>query len=207
MQVEIEAKFLDVDIEDMRKRLKTAGAVLEHPMRDMRRALIEEGHHAADNMFIRIRDEGDKVTLCLKKKTKSLDESTIDSTFEIETTVGDFDKTIEIFKVAGWHYVTFQESRRETWKVDDVEVVIDEWPWINPYIEVEGSSEESVRQVASKLGFDWSEAVFGSVDVMYNRDFPDMTIRGVIDIKEVRFNNPVPPEFGTRKQQGGNNGK
>jgi adenylate cyclase class 2 len=150
-------------------------------------------------MFIRIRDEGDKVTLCLKKKTKSLEESAIDSTYEIETTVGDFDKTIELFDVAGWHYTTYQESRRETWQLDDVEVVIDEWPWINPYIEIEGASEEAVRAGAKKLGFDWDTAMFGSVDVIYARDYPDMTVRGVIDVKEVRFADTAPKEFGARK--------
>lgn len=199
MQVEIEVKFTDLNIEDVRARLEKAGAHLEQPMRDMRRALIEEDHHAAENMFIRIRDEGDKITLCLKKKTKSLKESAIDSTFETETTVGDFDKTVELFSVAGWNYTTYQESRRETWNLDDVEVVIDEWPWINPYIEIEGHSEESVRAAAKKLGYDWETAMFGSVDVIYNRDYPDMTVRGVIDIKEVRFADPVPKEFGARK--------
>ena len=197
MKVEIEAKFIDVNIDDVRQRLKKAGAVCEQPMRDMRRALIEEAHHAAENMFIRIRDEGDKVTMCLKKKTKSLKESTIDSTYEIETTVGDFDTTIELFKVAGWHYMTYQESRRETWKLDDAEVVIDEWPWIKPYIEIEAETEEEVRSVAEQLEFDWNEAMFGSVDVIYARKYPDMTIRGVIDVSEVRFVDEPPQEFGT----------
>ncbi len=199
MQAEIEVKFCDVDIDDVRERLKKAGAVCEQPMRLMRRALIEEEHHAAENMFIRIRDEGDKVTLCLKKKTKSLEESTIDSTFEIETTVGDFDKTIEIFKVAGWHYITYQESKRETWKLGDVEIVIDEWPWLNPMIEIEAASKDLVKDAARTLGFDWSDAVFGSVDVLYNREFPNMSCRGIIDVKEARFGDPVPKEFGTRK--------
>lgn len=195
MKAEIEVKFCDVDINDIRERLKETGAILQQPMRNMRRALIEEDHHAVENMFIRIRDEGDKVTLCLKKKTKSLNESTIDSTYEVETTVGDFDTTIEIFTIAGWQYTTYQESRRETWQLNDVEVVIDEWPWIKPYIEIEGETEAAVRDGAKKLGFSWNDAVFGSVDVIYNRDFPDMTVRGVIDIKEVRFSDPVPKEF------------
>jgi adenylate cyclase class 2 len=198
MQTEIEVKFLDVDIDDVRERLKKAGAHLEQPMRDMRRALIEEEHHAAENMFIRIRDEGDKVTLCLKKKTKSLAESTIDSTFEIETTVGDFDKTVELFQVAGWKYMTYQESRRETWALNGAEVVIDEWPWINPYIEIEAGSEQVVRDTAKLLGFDWKDAAFGSVDIIYNKEFPDMTVRGVIDVAEVRFGTEPPKEFGAR---------
>lgn len=200
MKAEIEVKFVDVNIDDVRARLERAGAQLEHPMRDMRRALIEEEHHAAQNMFIRIRDEGDKVTLTLKKKTKSLVESTIDSTYEIETTVGDFDTTVELFEVAGWHYTTYQESRRETWKYQGVEVVIDEWPWISPYIEIEGETQEEVRAAAADLDFDWDQAVFGSVNVIYERDYPDMTVRGVIDVREVRFADPVPTEFGARKE-------
>lgn len=196
MKPEIEVKFIDVDIEDVRRRLTESGAVCDHPMRDMRRALIEEEHHSAQNMFIRVRDEGDKVTLCLKKKTKSLEESTIDSTYEVETTVGDFDKTLEIFKVAGWEYMTYQESRRETWHIAGVEVVIDEWPWIKPYIEIEGETEQQLRDVADTLGFDWGEAMFGSVDVIYNRKYPNMTVRGVIDISQVRFADPTPAEFG-----------
>ena len=167
-------------------------------MRDMRRALIEEEHHSADNMFIRIRDEGDKVTLCLKKKTKPLEESTIDSTYEIETTVGDFDKTIELFSVAGWDYMTYQESKRETWVLGEAEIVIDEWPWINPYIEIEADTEETVRDSAKLLGFDWADAAFGSVDVIYNKEFPNMTVRGVIDVAEVRFDTEPPAEFGVR---------
>ncbi len=196
MKPEIEVKFIDVNIDDVRSRLEQAGATLEQPMRDMRRVFIETDQHAADNMFIRVRDEGDKVTLCVKKKTKSLMESTLDSTYEVETTVGDFDKTLEIFKVGGWDYKSYQESRRETWQLDDAEVVIDEWPWIKPFIEIEGETEQVVRSVADRLVFDWSTAVFGSVDVIYNLKFPDITVRGVSDITEVRFADPIPAEFG-----------
>jgi len=195
MESEIEVKFLDVDTNDIRERLKTAGATLEHPMRLMKRALIEEVHHAKENSFIRIRDEGDKVTLTFKRRMLADEVSTIDSTKEIETTVGDFDKTVMIFAEAGWQYITMQESRRETWQLDDAEVVIDEWPWIRPYIEIEAASEEIVKNVASKLGFDWKDAKFGSVDIIYQRDFPNMSVRGIIDVKDARFSDPVPRQF------------
>ena len=198
MKTEIEVKFVDVDIDDIRARLETTGAVCEQPMRLMRRVLIEEEHHAAERSFIRIRDEGDKVTLCFKRRTLPDAETTINSVHELETTVGDSDTTVKIFQEAGWDYITYQESRRETWHLGDVEVVIDEWPWLAPMIEIEGSSEEAVRAAASKLGFDWQTAVFGSVDVIYHRDYPNMTVRGIIDIKEARFGDPVPATFKPR---------
>jgi adenylate cyclase class 2 len=195
MNKEIEAKFLDVSIEDIRNRLTQAGGTLEHPMRLMKRALIEEEHHAKENSFIRIRDEGDKTTLTFKRRTLPDEQTTIDSTEELETTVGDFETATRIFSEAGWEYITLQESRRETWHLQGAEVVIDEWPWIQPYIEIEAQTEETVRLVAATLGFDWEDAVFGSVDVIYSRDFPKMSVRGIIDIKEARFGDPVPNEF------------
>lgn len=198
MQTEIEVKFVDVNIDDIRARLKSAGASLDQPMTDMRRVLIEEPHHAAERSFIRIRDEGNKTTLTFKRRLLPDEETTLTSVQELETTVGDFDTAVKIFAEAGWDYVTYQESRRETWHLDDTEVVIDEWPWINPYIEIEGPTEDSVRAVATKLGFDWQTAMFGSVDVIYGRDYPNRTNRGVIDVKEVRFGAPSPKEFGAR---------
>src|SRR5690606_13995375 len=100
--------------------------------------LIEEPHHVVDRSFLRIRDEGDRVTLTFKRRLKPDNASTVDSTHELETTVGDFDTTVKIFEEAGWKYTTYQESRRETWHLGDIELVIDEWPWIKPYIEIEG---------------------------------------------------------------------
>ena len=195
MKSEIEAKFLDVSIDDIRDRLNAAQAVLEHPMRLMKRALIEEPHHVKENSFIRIRDEGDKTTLTFKRRSLPDGTTTIDSTKEIETTVGDFDTAVEIFSEAGWQYITLQESRRETWHLDGAEVVIDEWPWIQPYIEIEAESEEIVRAVAAKLGLDWKDAAFGSVDIIYQRDFPKMSVRGIIDVKDARFGDPIPEQF------------
>lgn len=198
METEIEAKFINIDIEEVRSKLRALGAVCETPMRLMRRALIEEPHHRQEHSFLRIRDEGDKTTLTFKRRHDPLGK-TIDNVKEIEVVVSDFDTTVELFKEAGWDYTTFQESRRETWKYNQVEIVIDEWPWLQPMIEIEARTEQEVRAVAEKLGFSWYDAVFGSVDVVYEMEFENMQCRGTIDIKEARFENPPPEQFGDRK--------
>jgi adenylate cyclase class 2 len=195
MKAEIEVKFLDIDIEDVRRRLEKAGATLEQPMRLMRRVLIEEPHHAKEDSYIRIRDEGNRATLTFKRRSSPDGKGSINDTEEIETTVGDFDTAVSIFSEAGWHYVSNQESKRETWRLDGAEVVIDQWPWINPYIEIEAETEEIVRRVADALGFDWKNAVFGSANVIFKRDYPNMSVRGIVDIKEGHFGDPVPKEF------------
>ncbi len=195
MKTEIEVKFLNVDIDDVRAKLKAAGATLEHPMRLMKRALVETEETSQRHAYLRIRDEGDKITATFKQFT----ENSLIGAHEREIVVSDFDETLAIFGEFGLDYHTFQESKRETWRFGEAEVVIDEWPWIEPYIEIEADSEQIVKDAAKQLGYDWNDAVFGSVDVIYNLEYPNMTVRGVIDIKEVRFGAPVPPEFKEHK--------
>ena len=192
MKTEIEVKFIDITIDTIQQRLLAAGAVCEQPMRLMRRALMETPDMAAKDAFLRLRDEGNKVTLTYKQHLKT----GIEAANEIETTVDDFDTAKSLLEASGMIFHTYQESRRETWKLGDVEVVIDEWPWMPPYIEIEGDNEASIREAAAILGFSWDEAVFGGVDVVYRMVYPAMSVRGVIDIPLVRFDDPVPQEFG-----------
>jgi len=199
MKTELEVKFANVNIEAIRQALQAAGAVCEQPMRLMKRALVEEPHHQAEHAFLRIRDEGDKTTLTFKRRADP-DAASIDSVKELEVEVSDFDKTVEIFSEAGWKYKTFQESKRETWKLDGTEVVIDEWPWLNPYIEIEGDSEAGIKKVAEKLGLSWDNVLFGHIDALYEMQYEFQEgIRGVIDLPEVRFNAPLPAQFAPRK--------
>jgi adenylate cyclase class 2 len=201
MKTELEVKFADISIEAIRAALKAAGAVCEQPMRLMKRALVEEPHHQAEHAFIRIRDEGDKVTLTFKRRADPA-AAAIDSVKELEVEVSDFDKTVQIFSEAGWQYKTFQESKRETWKLNGVEVVIDEWPWLKPYIEIEGDSETAIKATAEQLNLDWSDVIFGHIDALYEQQYDFREgIRGVIDLAEVRFDMPLPSEFTPRKAQ------
>lgn len=191
MKTEIEAMFADVDHDAIREKLKQLGGTCEHPMRDMRRTLVETEQMKVDDAFLRVRDEGDKVTLTYKRH----EDYGLHGTKEIEVVVSDFETTVELLKASGLEPTTYQESRRETWQLGDAEVVLDEWPWILPYIEIEGGSEEIVRDVADKLGLDWGAALHGGVDVIYAIKFPNRTARGVIDLPVVRFADPVPKEF------------
>lgn len=69
MQTEIEAKWLNIDIDLMRNKLEKNGAQLVHPERQMRRCTFDfpdKKLHQV-NGWVRVRDEGDKVTLSYKQ--------------------------------------------------------------------------------------------------------------------------------------------
>jgi adenylate cyclase class 2 len=51
--------------------------------------------------------------------------------------------------------------------LDGVEITIDEWPFLDPLVEVEGRDESEVRAVSEKLGFKWSDAKFCPAGEIY----------------------------------------
>ena len=189
MKSEIEAKFVNVGIAYIRSKLESIGAILIQPMRDMQRVTIDTPDLKKKDAFVRIRNEGDKTTVTYKQ----FNSLTIDGVKEIEVTVSDFDDAVALFIEAGLVYGSLQESRRETWKLGEVEIVIDEWPWLNPYIEIEGPSEELVVSTSEKLGFNWTDAIFGDVMAAYRVQYPHLGMDDTVgNLPEVRFNDPLP---------------
>lgn len=191
MQTEIEAKFLQVDPDDIRKRLKGVGAGLEQPMMLMRRVIFDNEAMQAKNGFVRVRDEGHRIAMTYKQ----YDEMSLTGAKEIEFSVSDYDAAVAFVEAVGAKPKSAQEARREIWKLDEVEVVIDEWPWIDPFVEIEGPSEESVKAAAEKLGFDWSDAAFGDIMTAYRAQYPN-TGTGredmVYNLPSVRFGDEIP---------------
>ena len=160
MNNEIEAQFLDIDKEEIRKKLEELGAKLEQPEILMKRTIFDLGEHS----FARVRDEGSKITMTYKK---ILDDNSIIGTKEINLTTNDYGDAVAFLVNLGLKVGAKQETRREIWRLDDVELCIDTWPWLPTFLEVEGPNEESVWKTAKALGLNKSHAKFGSVDTTY----------------------------------------
>jgi len=192
MNTEIEAKFININHDAVRARLKEIGAVLEQPLRLMRRVVIHNPDMTAKNAFLRVRDEGYRTTVTYKQ----FDDDTVDGAKEYEVETSSFDETINILTASGLVYDTYQESKRENWRLGDVEIMLDEWPWLNPYIEIEGESQAAIENVATLLGCHWDEAVFGGVANIYRIQYPQIGDEGIRIINQewstIKFSDPAP---------------
>lgn len=200
MKTEIEAKFLNVDFDEIREKLTNLGAILEEPMRMMRRYTFDNAYMKRDkDSFVRVRDEGKKVTVTYKQ----FDSLSLHGAKEIEIEVNDFDGAVALMREigAGEEGQSYQESRRETWRLGQAEIVLDEWPWLKPYIEIEGDAEEVVRQTADFLGLSWNDAVFGDVMVAYRAQYPHLSERSTVGtIAKVCFGDPLPDILSGQKE-------
>jgi adenylate cyclase, class 2 len=90
--------------------------------------------------YMRLRNEGaGKITCTYKQESKTGD---ILSMQELETMVGNLEEMRSIFLALGILEKAYQETYREIWKIGDVECMIDEWPGLSPFIEIEGPTQK-----------------------------------------------------------------
>lgn len=185
MQTEIEAKFLDVDHNYFRTKLKELGAICDQPLRLMRRKNFDYVDNRLEKEFtgwVRVRDEGDKITLAYKQ----LNDRSMHGTKEISIVVSSFDDTCKLLESIGLEAKSYQETKRESWKLNDVEIELDEWPWIPPFMEIEAPGEDKLRETANKLGLQIDKAVHGSVEIAYQAVY-DVTDEEVDHWREILF--------------------
>ncbi|MFA4817544.1 MAG: CYTH domain-containing protein [Parcubacteria group bacterium] len=191
MKIEYEATFPNIDKDEIRERLKKAGAILARPEFLQKRCTfnLPEGHEI-NGGWLRVRDEGDKITMTLK----IVDGEKIENQKEIILKVDYFSEAEDFLISLGCRKKSYQETKREIWKLDGVEVDIDEWPYLEPYIEVEGENEEEVKKVSEKLGFDYNKAIFCCVTALYNMKYgtPEEVINN--QIPEITFEGKNPFE-------------
>lgn len=188
METEIEAKWLDIKPDEIRDKLKALGASLQYPETNMRRKVFDFDDNRLEKKggWIRVRDEGDKVTLSYKQ----LNDRTLHGTKEVTVVVDDFDKAITLMQDIGLICKAYQETIREKWTFGEAEITIDTWPWIPTLIEIETPDEKELKSLANMLDLKWSNALFGSVENAYMKYY-DVTEKEVDSWETITFS-PVP---------------
>jgi len=113
--------------------------------------------------IIRVRDESKQITFTIKNKEKEFAE-------EFEVIVSDYLTTIEMLKQLGHEINYSMEKYREIYynKEYDVEIVLDHFPGLPPYIEIESkkSNEKDVDAFAKILELK-DDGQFGAKDLYY----------------------------------------
>lgn len=181
MKTEYEATFININKDEVRKGLESAGAKLIKKEFLQKRCTFElPSGHEIKNGWLRVRDEQDKITMSLKVVKEN---GTIDQQQEIELIINNFQDACDMLEKIGCEKRAYQESKRELWELDKVQITLDEWPFLEPFLEIEGESEDEVKSISEKLGFDYKQAFFGSVTGLYTAKY---------NLTEDRVNNHTP---------------
>lgn len=145
MNIEIEERVLDIDVEKIIAKLETLGATKVGEWHQKR--YVYDFNPVRENEWIRLRTNGEKVTLTYK----NIEDVSLTGTKELEVEVEDFEKTNELLNILGYMPKAFQENKRIRYLLEGTEVDIDFWPLIPAYLEIEGSSKEEVEKIENML--------------------------------------------------------
>lgn len=166
MKTEYEIVFREIDREEVIKKISLLWWKIIKKNTLMKRIVFYNPLSKKEGTYLRVRNEWDKVTCTYKEILPwKLD---INSVKELEVEVSDYDGMVNIFKALWLKQKSYQESYRETWAIEDeVYFMIDLWPWLKPFIEIEWNSEEIVKKYSIELWFDYQKWLFGAVDQVY----------------------------------------
>jgi adenylate cyclase class 2 len=99
---------------------------------------------------------------------------------ELEVRVNEFDTTAQIFERLGFAPVQVYEKYRETFVLDEIEIVLDEMPY-GDFVELEGE-EVAIKTAATDLGLAWDKRVnnnylglMADLKQFHQLDFNDLT--------------------------------
>lgn len=148
MSIEIEKKYrlTAIDIERIIDLLSQIGAVY-HGKSIEENIIYGGGVLDEKKAVLRVRCVNGKTLLTYKRRLIS--ESDIKRQIEEETDVSDTTTIQRIVEELGFTKKLVYEKRRQTWRFDSVELVLDELPF-GHYMEIEGT-EEAIRESETRL--------------------------------------------------------
>ena len=148
MPIEVEKKFrLTANQRDeVRVRLPEIGAKREGE--DFEVNTLYTGDAVELNQAVlRLRRIDDRALLTYKQRLGT--RTDIKEQLEFETAIDNPDAIEFILEALGYYPALVYEKRRETWRLEETEIVIDELPF-GLFMEIEGQ-EQSIRDIESNL--------------------------------------------------------
>ena len=167
MITEFEATFKNVNHDEIREILKSKGAKLIQKEFMQIRSNFNLPH-SNPNAFARVRKEFNKTTLTLKIFE---DNDSIERQKEVELIIDSFDQAVSFLNLTGFKQKNLQETKRELWEFEGCQIMLDTWPFLESFIEIESDSEEKVKSASENLGFNYKDAIFDSVDLQYSQKY------------------------------------
>ncbi|MFH1727406.1 MAG: class IV adenylate cyclase [Pseudomonadota bacterium] len=100
-------------------------------------------------------------------KEAFFNESKVKIRKETETNINDVDSFLEILNKLGLSESRRKEKLRHTFKLNDDYILIDKFPFLGYYVELESSSKEKLISLSEKLGFDFSKSISKSYEDLF----------------------------------------
>ena len=148
MSIEVEKKYrlTAKQRDEVRVRLPEIGAMREGEEFEVN-TLYTGDAVELNRAVLRLRRIDDRALLTYKERVGT--RTDIKEQLEFETSVGNPDAIEFILEALGYYPALVYEKRRETWRIEETEIVVDELPF-GLFMEIEGD-EQSIRDIENRL--------------------------------------------------------
>lgn len=122
--------------------------------------------HNNPKKWIRLRQTNNKTTIAVKH-ILAPNNTCVQQMLETELEVSNMQEANNLLEALGFYHRGDEEKERISYILFDHEIDIDTWPGIPTYFEVEGKSEEDLKNFLAKLGYSLSDTISCTVDEIY----------------------------------------
>jgi adenylate cyclase class 2 len=159
---EIELKFLEINVDEIKHKLEQLGAVLKYDAQTESFPFLKEGFSASNSKekYLRVRKVNDSVTLTYKDPEK---DSTMSNRREIEIIVDNYEETIELLEKLGFRKGKVFRKHRIHYELGEIHFELDTLENVPTYLEIETQSEEEMKSICKKLNLDISQGKKGTI--------------------------------------------
>lgn len=134
--------------------------------------------------WIRLRQTGKQTTITIKKIVNSSGEYELDAVRELEFEVPSINEGKEFLEALGYYPALHQKKMRIAYDYNNTELVIDKWPKIPAYIEVEGENKGDICSVVKNLGYRAQDMRVMNTDNVYEENGLDIYSFKNLDFSE-----------------------
>jgi predicted adenylyl cyclase CyaB len=174
---EVELRFVNIDADKIRTKLKKLGAKVYQPKYKMK-----IWNYKYKDYRVRIRDEGKNKTFTIKTNLKEKYPT------EYEIKIDNMDQAHKMILLMGCKEYYKYEKYREFWHMDGAkEIVIDELPGLESFVEVDCHDEANLFKICRQLGLDPENDYNNSDGQMYIDKYGIK--RGTIIMNNISFDN------------------
>lgn len=103
--------------------------------------------------WIRLRQDGEIVEITIKYIYSNKANYNIDEVKEIEIKTDNFEMANKLIEEMGYYRKKLAEKKRDSYSYQGMNIEIDEWPLLEPYIEIEGTNIDKIYELANLLGY------------------------------------------------------
>lgn len=103
--------------------------------------------------WIRLRQDGEIVEITIKYIYSNKANYNIDEVKEIEIKTDNFEMANKLIEEMGYYRKKLAEKKRDSYSYQGMDIEIEEWPLLEPYIEIECTNIDKIYELANLLGY------------------------------------------------------